>query len=98
MAEYEVGQLIHHRRYDYRGVVAGVDSQCTASEEWYRRNRTQPDRTQPWYHVLVDGGSETYVAEENLEQDTAGKEVEHPFVRRIFALFLNGRYHRNCPN
>ncbi|MCF6286940.1 MAG: heat shock protein HspQ [Candidatus Hydrogenedentes bacterium] len=98
MVQYQVGQVIHHKRYNYRGVIAKADRECGAPDEWYINNQTQPDRDQPWYHVLVHGGSETYVAEENLELDRSGDEVAHPYVRRMFALFIKGRYHRFCPN
>ncbi|MFQ5845905.1 MAG: heat shock protein HspQ, partial [Planctomycetota bacterium] len=63
---FEPGELVRHRRYGYRGVVAGLDPECRAGDEWYQGNLTQPDRRQPWYHVLVHGAQHTtYVAEEN---------------------------------
>lgn len=96
--QFEVGQLVHHRKYGYRGVVASHDPYCRASESWYRRNRTQPRRDQTWYHVLVDGGKQTYVAEENLELDGHGTQVDHPYVPHFFAAFLSGKYHRFSPN
>jgi heat shock protein HspQ len=98
MAQFQVGEIVHHKRYDYRGVIAQADDGCSAPDEWYLRNRTQPDREQPWYHVLVHGGAETYVAEENLELDPSGEEVKHPYVPRMFTMFIRGRYHRFCPN
>ena len=98
MAQFQVGQVVLHRRYDYRGVIAQADTRCDAPDEWYLRNQTQPQRDQPWYHVLVHGGSVTYVAEENLELDPSGDTVTHPYVRRMFSVFLEGRYHRYCPN
>lgn len=98
MAQFEVGQVVHHKRYNYRGVVAKTDVECDAPDEWYYGNHTQPDRHQPWYHVLVHGGAETYVAEENLELDPSGNEIVHPFVPRMFTMFIHGRYHRFCPN
>ena len=98
MSKFDVGQVIHHKRYDYRGVIVEVDPTCRAPESWYKRNRTQPDRSKPWYHVLVHGGAETYVAEENLEADPSGEEVRHPYVKKIFALHMNGRYLKHCPN
>lgn len=98
MAQFQVGEIVHHKRYDYRGVIAQADEGCVAPDEWYFKNRTQPDREQPWYHVLVDGGAETYVAEENLELDPSGEEVKHPYVPRMFTMFIRGRYHRFCPN
>ena len=98
MNRFEVGQIVHHKRYNYRGVIAKADPACTAPDEWYVRNRMQPDRSQPWYYVLVHGGAETYVAEENLELDETGAEIIHPYVRRIFSMYTKGRYHRFCLN
>jgi len=98
MAQFQVGQVVHHIRYDYRGVIAKADTACCAPDAWYYGNPSQPDRDQPWYHVLVHGGAETYVAEENLELDPTGAEVSHPYVPHMFTMFIHGRYHRFCPN
>lgn len=98
MARFEVGQVVHHKRYNYRGVVVQADAHCRAPDSWYLGNRTQPNRSQPWYHVLVHGGAQTYVAEENLELDASGRAVIHPYVPRIFGMYMKGRYHRFCPN
>lgn len=90
------GQIVRHKRYGYRGVVAAVDSHCKAPPEWYMANNTQPARGQPWYHVFVDGSSScTYPAEENLAPDDELKEVRHPLVSKFFSDFKNGRYTRN---
>ena len=92
---FEIGQLVRHKRYGYRGVVVYIDDTCQADEQWYQRNQTQPEQDQPWYHVLVDGASHTtYVAEENLEPDPLGTKVTHPQLRRFFKTFLGGRYYR----
>lgn len=95
---FRPGDVIRHRRYGYRGVVASADSECTASDAWYQSNQTRPDRHQPWYQILADGGSETYVAEENLELDTSGEEINHPLVPLRFPTFLDGRYYGNGLN
>ena len=91
--DFEIGQLVQHVRYGYRGVVAGFDLECRASEAWYDNNRTQPCRDQPWYHVLVHGAQHTtYVAEENLEHDEGREQVVHPLARILFKYFRSGRY------
>ena len=95
---YTIGQIIHHRHYDYRGVIVETDGECRANDAWYRHNRTQPTRDQPWYHVLVDGGNETYVAEENLELDARGEKVKHPLLDKMFPTFYDGRYYRQSFN
>lgn len=95
MFRFNIGDVICHRRYDYRGVIIMIDCECTAPDEWYENNETQPDRRQPWYRVLVDGGRETYVAEENLTRDTCGRRIEHPLVDRVFPTFYDGRYYED---
>ncbi len=93
---YEVGQLVRHRRYGYRGVVVNTDLCCQASREWYRSNRTRPPRNQPWYHVLVHGTTTvTYAAQTSLQEDGSTDPVLHPLVRRLFRGFEDGRYLRN---
>lgn len=98
MSRFAIGQIVAHRCYEYRGVIVGFDPECSASEEWYLRNRTQPSRDQPWYHVLVEGGRETYVAQENLELDTREDPIGHPLVDRFFPTFRGGRYYRQSFN
>jgi len=91
--KFTVGDVVRHQRYDYRGVVVGYDETCQASDEWYASNRTQSDREQPWYHVLVHGSTHsTYVAEENLTSDDCGEQIVHPLVKSFFGQFRKGRY------
>ena len=91
--EYQIGQLVSHRRYPYRGVIAGCDPHCRADDNWYQGNRTQPDRDQPWYHVLVHGSHHTtYVAEENLDDDPGQEQVIHPLAKKLFAHYTRAGY------
>jgi len=90
------GQLVRHRRYGYRGVVVRMDRKCQADVDWYESNRTQPNRNQPWYHVLVDGSdSITYAAETSLAMDVSGQPVNHPLVDTFFSEFTGTAYVRN---
>jgi heat shock protein HspQ len=89
---FAIGEVVFHKRYRYRGVIVGVDPCCRASDQWYSSNPRQPDRLQPWYHVLVHGGRETYVAQENLVHDWSLERVEHPEVDLRFPTFHKGRY------
>ena len=94
--QFSPGELVHHERYGYRGVVVDFDDTCQADEAWYQANQTQPSRAQPWYHVLVDGSDQvTYVAETNLERDLTGGPVNHALVGYFFEGFENGGYIRN---
>jgi len=93
---FEPGQLVRHRRYGYRGVVVDRNEFCEADDKWYSKNQTQPDRDQPWYHVLVDGSSTcTYAASENLVADSSMLPIEHPLLSHFFSEFKNGIYIRN---
>jgi heat shock protein HspQ len=93
---FSEGQLVAHRRYGYRGVIVAFDNSCQADLSWYLANQTQPDRNQPWYHVLVHGSSScTYVAQENLLTDESGLPISHSLLDAFFNGFAAGRYLRN---
>lgn len=91
---YDLGVVITHKRYHYRGVIVSVDFRCMAGDTWYHSNKTQPSREQPWYHILVhdSGGLSTYVAQSNLKEDTSGQPVSHPRIQCYFCDFRDGRY------
>ncbi len=95
--KFSAGQIIHHKRFGYRGVIVGADERFEGTEEWYQTVAvSRPPRDRPWYHVLVDGSeNETYVAERNLELDDSIEPVEHPLVDMFFDEIIGGRYVRN---
>jgi heat shock protein HspQ len=81
-ARFSPGDLIHHRLFDYRGVIVDVDPRMMLSDEWYETvARSRPPKDQPWYRVLVhNSANETYVAERNLELDASEEPVQ--FLQR----------------
>ena len=93
-ARFSVGQVIHHKHFDYRGVIVDVDATFQGTDEWYEQMaRSRPPRDRPWYHVLVDGALHmTYVAERNLEPDPSGERVHHPLLTHFFGEFRDGHY------
>ncbi|MDX1605237.1 MAG: heat shock protein HspQ [Candidatus Competibacterales bacterium] len=93
-AKFSVGDLIRHRRFDYRGVIVDVDPTFRLSDKWYETMaKSRPPKDRPWYHVLVHGASHmTYVAERNLQPDDSAEPIEHPLIERFFSRFENGRY------
>lgn len=94
--KFFVGQIVHHNRFEYRGVVVDVDASFEGSESWYEQvARSRPPKDQPWYRVLVDGGEhETYVAERHLEIDAELKPVSHPLIDDQFVAYEDGIYRR----
>jgi len=93
-ARFFKGQLVHHKKFDYRGVIVGVDPVFSGTAEWYDQvAKSMPPKEQPWYHVLVHGALHTtYVAERNLEVDLSEEPIEHPLVGQYFYGFENGQY------
>jgi heat shock protein HspQ len=91
---FELGAVVKHKQHRYRGVIVACDPRCMAGEKWYQSNKTQPDRSQPWYHVLVheSGGLSTYVAQSNLLEDSSGQPIEHPRLHCYFEAFSQGSY------
>jgi heat shock protein HspQ len=93
-SRFSVGDLVHHKLFDYRGVIVDVDPRMMLSDEWYESvARSRPPRDKPWYRVLVhDAMHETYVAERNLEADDSNEPIHHPLVDAFFSDFSDGRY------
>ncbi len=93
-AKFNVGQVISHKLFDYRGVIIDVDASFQGSDEWYEtRTSTRPPKDEPWYHVLVDrSDQQTYVAERNLQNDDSDQPIEHPMIEELSLRFNNGHY------
>lgn len=93
-ARYSIGDLVHHKLFDYRGVIIDVDADFQLTSEWYETvARSRPPKDAPWYHVLVhDAMSATYVAEQNLEPDISGDKISHPLVEVFFTELQSGHY------
>ena len=93
-AVFAIGQLVHHKLFDYRGVIVDVDPVFQGSDEWYEFvAKSRPPKDAPWYHVLVHENEHmTYVAECNLERDASRDRIIHPLVSYYFDSFNNGAY------
>jgi len=95
-ARFGIGDVIHHSKFDYRGVIVDIDARFEGDDEWYEKVAlSRPPKEHPWYHVLVDGADHTtYVAERHLEVDRSGEPIRHPLLERFFGVFCDGRYQR----
>lgn len=95
-SRFGVGDVVHHRKFDYRGVIVDIDPEFQLTEEWYNTVATsRPPKDQPWYHVLVDEATHiTYVAERHLERDETTEPIAHPLLTSFFSRFEGGRYRR----
>ena len=91
---FSLGQLVRHKLFEYRGVVADVDPEFQGTEEWYEEvARSRPPKDAPWYHVLPHGAEHTtYVAEQNLQIEDDPVPIDHPLVSVAFEEYRDGRY------
>lgn len=88
-AKFQIGQVVRHRVYSFRGVIFDVDAEFANSEEWYDAipENVRPRKDQPFYHLFAENDETEYVAyvsEQNLLEDTSGEPIRHPQVRQIF--------------
>ena len=93
-SKFSVGDLIHHRLFDYRGVIIDIDPTFQSSEEWYEAvARSRPPKDKRWYHVLEHGATHaTYIAEKNLERDESTEPITHPMLAQFVSRIEKGRY------
>ena len=96
-AKFQIGDIVRHRRYPFRGVIFDVDPVFANTEEWWLSipEEVRPRKDQPFYHLFAENAETTYIAyvsEQNLLPDESGKPVSHPDVARVFAGMEDGRY------
>jgi heat shock protein HspQ len=97
VAKFQIGDVVRHRIYPFRGVIFDVDPVYSNTEEWMEAipEDRRPARDQPFYHLLAENAETTYVAyvsEQNLLPDESGDPVSHPQVSEIFFGIEDGRY------
>ena len=96
-AKFQIGQIVKHRLFSFRGVIFDVDPVFSNTEEWWSSipEDSRPRRDQPFYHLLAENDDTEYVAyvsEQNLELDVSGEPLDHPEVGDMFSAFQDGRY------
>ena len=96
-AKFEIGAVVRHRLFPFRGIVFDVDPVFDHTEEWYQAipAEVRPSKDQPFYHLLAENAEAQYIAyvsEQNLLPDETGEPVGHPDLPDLFGDFENGRY------
>ncbi len=88
-AKFQAGQIVHHKLFDYIGVIFDIDPVFQGTDEWYEHvARSHPPKDKPWYHVLVHNAAHTtYVVEQNLQPAETPQQIMHPLVERLFGAF-----------
>lgn len=101
-ARFNIGDVVKHRVYPFRGVIFDVDPVFANTEEWLQSipEDIRPRRDQPFYHLLAENAETTYVAyvsEQNLLPDGTGKACRHPMVKDMFEPFDGAAYRLKSP-
>jgi heat shock protein HspQ len=91
-AKFQIGQIVRHRLFSFRGVIFDVDPVFNNTEEWWNSipAEVRPSRDQPFYHLLAENDDTEYVAyvsEQNLLVDDNAEPVRHPQVGDYFTSF-----------
>lgn len=96
-AKFQIGDIVMHRIFPFRGVIFDVDPVFANTEEWYEAipRDVRPRKDQPYYHLLAENSETTYIAyvsEQNLLPDESGEPVAHPDAGAMFDGIRDGRY------
>jgi heat shock protein HspQ len=97
IAKFQIGQVVRHRLYPFRGVVFDIDPVFDNTDEWYESIpvEVRPHKDQPFYHLFAENAETEYVAyvsEQNLLPDDSGEPVRHPQVAEVFIKDGKGGY------
>jgi len=61
---FNIGDIVKHRIYPFRGVIVDVDAEFSNTEEWYQSipAEIRPSRKQPYYHLMAENTETFYTA------------------------------------
>lgn len=96
-AKFQIGQIVRHRIYPFRGVIFDVDPTFSNTEEWWQSipEEIRPSKDQPFYHLFAENDETEYVAyvsEQNLVPDMSGEPLRHPDIPEVFDELEDGIY------
>jgi heat shock protein HspQ len=99
IAKFQIGQIVRHRIYPFRGVIFDIDPEFANTDEWYESipEDRRPRKDQPFYHLFAENAESEYIAyvsEQNLLPDESGEPVRHPQVAEVFEKDESGSYRR----
>jgi heat shock protein HspQ len=96
-AKFQLGQVVRHRFFPFRGVIFDVDPEFANPEEWWQSipSEIRPRKDQPYYHLFAENEETEYVAyvsEQNLLPDNSGEPLRHPQIPEMFDDLEDGVY------
>lgn len=96
-AKFNIGDVVKHRVYPFRGVIFDVDPIYDNTEDWWLSipEEVRPRKDQPFYHLLAENDETEYIAyvsEQNLLPDESGEPMRHPQIDEVFETDGSGHY------
>jgi heat shock protein HspQ len=97
VAKYQLGQVVRHRIFSFRGVVFDIDPEFNNTEESYEAipAEIRPRKDQPFYQLFAENAETEYIAyvsEQNLLPDNSPAPIRHPQVAEFFVKDAQGVY------
>ncbi len=97
LAKFNIGDVVRHRIYPFRGIIFDVDPVFANTEEWWQAipEEVRPSKDQPFYHLLAENQETEYVAyvsEQNLVPDSSGEALRHARIAEMFERDAEGGY------
>ena len=94
---FNIGDVVKHKLYQFRGVIVDIDPEFSNTDEWYQSipEESRPKKDQPFYHLLAENSESfysAYVSQQNLSPDSESGPINHPEIDKLFSDVSNGRY------
>ncbi len=94
---FNIGDIVKHKIYPFRGVIVDVDPEFSNTEDWYQSipAEIRPSKEQPYYHLMAENNEtfySAYVSQQNLINDGSNGPVDHPDLDQIFSGIEKGKY------
>ena len=94
---FNIGDVVKHKLYQFRGVIVDIDPEFSNTDEWYQSipEESRPKKDQPFYHLLAENSESfysAYVSQQNLLSDSESGPINHPEIDKLFSDVSNGRY------
>ena len=102
-AKFQIGQIVRHRIFSFRGVIFDIDPEFNNTEEWWLSipEEVRPHKDQPFYHLLAEN-DEVGIRRLCLRAEPAARRFRRagpPFAgRRDFRKDKSGGYRPRNPS
>lgn len=84
-AKFQIGQIVRHRIFSFRGVIFDIDPEFNNTEEWWLSipEEVRPHKDQPFYHLLAENSESEYVAYVSEQIFCPTIQVSRSGIRRL---------------